>query len=279
LYHNFGEHKYMDTEFQMKLGIRKQLAYAVIFAFFFLGYSLLYNPFNIEGYYSFGNLSYTFHLMMITCIILVCSISSRILLYFILKEEEYKWMNYLSWCLGEMFLMSLFAAMYTRLFKGAGENYFNILADCAKFIFLSLCYPYVILILLRITKIQKAELERRYQPTDNSLVRFYDEHKRLKLSIAPSSILYVSSEFNYITIHYLDAGKVKEYRLRASLKSLETINSKNLVRCQRSYFVNPEHITVLRRDPEGFIFAELNIPEVPAVPVSKQYYNSLSALL
>ena len=110
-------------------------------------------------------------------------------------------------------------------------------------------------------------------------MRFFDEHKRLKLSIASSSILYVRSESNYVKIIYLDSGKVRDYMLRASMKSLEAIGSKALVRCQKSYFVNPEHITVLRKDSEGFIFAEMNIEGAPPVPVSKKNYDNLAALL
>lgn len=269
----------MASEFKMKGGFLPHIVYSLILPSFFLGSALLYNPFGIKEYYGFGNFSYGFHLVMLSCIILVCSLLTRLFLYIFLEHHCIKWWHYGIWCFGELTAMSAFSALYTVLFKGADGGYFAVLPDCIKFIFLTLCYPYTFLILIHIIRYKDDELAEKCSPADNSLVRFLDEHKRLKLSIAPSSILYVSSEFNYVKIFYLDGVKVKDYMLRASMKSLEAIGSKALVRCQRSYFVNPEHVTVLRKDPEGFIFAELNIDGVPAVPVSKQYYDNLAALL
>ena len=52
-----------------------------------------------------------------------------------------------------------------------------------------------------------------------------------------------------------------------------------IIRCQRSYFVNPRHVTVLRRDKEGFIQAELDVNNSKPVPVSPKYYEQLSKML
>ena len=260
-------------------GYKPHLLYPIILSLFFLGSIILYNPFDIEGYYTFGVMSVSFHIVMLSCIILVCSLLSRTCLYFILKRQDIQWMHYLIFCFIELISISLFAALYTVLFKGTEAGYFFVLRKCFKFIFLLLVYPYAFLTLLYLMKMKDEELKRREMASDNTLLRFYDEHKRLKLSIAPSAILYVKSEFNYVQIHYLDGAKVKTYMLRASMKSLEDIGSKALTRCQRSYFVNPEHISVLRKDSQGFIFAEMNHPDIEAVPVSKQYYGKLTALL
>ena len=55
--------------------------------------------------------------------------------------------------------------------------------------------------------------------------------------------------------------------------------SNGLVRCHRSYYVNPSHIKVLRKDREGVVFAILDVDDVIDIPVSRKYYNSLSDLL
>lgn len=270
----------LDLNFKMDEGFWPHLLYIFILPAFFLAGALLYNPFDIIGFYSFGAHTPDFHLVIITCIILGCSIMTRISIHFILKKNEFKWWHYEVWCAAEMFVMSSFAALYTILSKETSESFFDVLPFCIKYIYLTLCYPYIISLLVLVIKVQRKELIRRENPGSHSLARFYDEHKRLKLSISPSSILFIKSELNYVKIHYLDGGKVKEFMLRASMKSLESVsNSRFLVRCQRSYFVNPEHVAVLRKDAEGFIYAEMNIPDVPAVPVSKQFYDSLSALL
>ena len=281
LYHSGGGllKEIMTSEFRMKGGFAPHMIYCLILPAFFLGSTLLYNPFGIKEYFTFGTFSFGFHLVMLSCIIMLCSLVTRLMLLLILKHHDIHWWHYGVWCAGELAVMSAFVALYAALFKGADGAYFAVLHDCIKFVFLTLCYPYVFLILIRIIRIKNEDLEEKTAPSDNSLVRFLDEHKRLKLNIAPSSILYVRSEFNYVKIFYLDSGKVRDYMLRASMKSLEAMGSKALVRCQRSYFVNPEHVTVLRKDSEGFIFAEMNIEGVPPVPVSKQYYDKLAALL
>ena len=107
-----------------------------------------------------------------------------------------------------------------------------------------------------------------------------DEHKRLKLTIDPSAVLYVSAEANYINIHYLENDRVKTYQLRNSMKSLETDALKHgFVRCHRSYYVNPRHIKVLSRDKDGVIYTEFIRDGVGHIPVSKQYYDNLAKLL
>jgi DNA-binding LytR/AlgR family response regulator len=78
----------------------------------------------------------------------------------------------------------------------------------------------------------------------------------------------------------MEGDRLKEYPLRASMKSLEELMHKHgLIRCQRSYYVNPQHIKVLRRDKEGMITAELNTSQAPPIPVSPRYYEELAKWL
>ena len=103
---------------------------------------------------------------------------------------------------------------------------------------------------------------------------------RLKMSIDPAAVLYVSAEQNYVAVHYLDNDTPREFMLRASMKSIAGNPScRFLVRCHRSYFVNPARIRLLSRNKLGVITAELVCRDVPPIPVSKQYYDQLSELL
>ena len=115
---------------------------------------------------------------------------------------------------------------------------------------------------------------------DDSLMRFVDSTQRVKLMIASSAVLYIKAEENYVHIRYMEGDRLKEYALRASMKSLEELMHKHgLIRCQRSYYVNPQHIKVLRRDKEGMITAELNTPQAQNIPVSPRYYEELAKWL
>jgi DNA-binding LytR/AlgR family response regulator len=64
------------------------------------------------------------------------------------------------------------------------------------------------------------------------------------------------------------------------MKSLEPLMQKHgMVRCQRSYYINPSHIKVLRKDKEGMIWAELDIINTKQIPVSAKYYHNVEQLL
>ena len=114
---------------------------------------------------------------------------------------------------------------------------------------------------------------------EEDLMRFQDTTGRLKLVIAHDVILFIEAKENYVTIYYLDGNKVKEYSLRQSMRGIEDLMQKHgIIRCQRSYYVNPRHVTVLRRDKEGFIWAEIEAGG-RQVPVSPKYYEELSKIL
>ena len=140
--------------------------------------------------------------------------------------------------------------------------------------FSTLPYIYIIMALLYALIYPDEE-----EAAEEDLVRFTDSTGRLKLVIAHDVLLYIEARENYVSIHYLEGEKLKEYSLRQTMRGIEDLMTKHgIIRCQRSYFVNPRHVTVLRRDKEGFIQAELDSTNKP-VPVSPKYYEQLSKML
>ena len=138
--------------------------------------------------------------------------------------------------------------------------------------FLSIHYAIIILSLFLTARAETAELKQ------DQMLRFTDENKKLKLVVASSSVVYVAAEENYVRIHYMEGIRVKDYVLRNSMKSVESIcEGKGLVRCHRSYILNPSHVKALSRGKEGIIEAEMDI-DCPPIPVSKRYYDTLSSL-
>lgn len=273
--------KFSNQPFNMGSKYRNQLVYIFAIPLFFMVFSIFYTPFDIMEFYSGAQgKEFSFHITMLSCISLGTLAISRTMLHFVLKATEMGWFQYIGWCLGEVLGITFFFALYTVLIKADGQNYFQHFSYCLKYSYLELVFIYIPMTLSRAVTLKNGMLEARQQQADGSLVRFHDEHQRLRLTIAPSSLLYVKAESNYLKICYMEAEKVREFMLRASMKSLETpAFAQCLVRCQRSYFVNPEHVTVLRKDRDGFMFAEMNIPNTPPVPVSKQYFDKLSGLL
>ena len=112
------------------------------------------------------------------------------------------------------------------------------------------------------------------------MIRFYDEYKKLRLVIAREAVLYIKSEENYVHIYYLDQEKNKKFTLRSSMKALEdTLTKRGLVRCHRSYFINPSYIKIVHRNSSGIIVAELKQEQMESIPISRKYQDGITRLL
>ena len=272
----------MNTSLRVSKGCWSQLKYSLLIPAFFFVFILVYNPFSFRLDYDIGGKSWTFHLLMLTCIMIVVLALARLVFYFLYKYISFKWWHYVIWCCGEVLVTSFFFALYTALFhiRSGGMPYFNALASCLEFTVLTVIYPYLFSILSRVIVNKDADLANASKIHDESLVKLYDEHKRLKLTINPSAILYVGAEANYIRVHYLENGREKSFSIRNSMKSFEEPAARHgIVRCHRSFYVNPRHIKLLSRDRDGLIFTEFDVENVDRVPVSKMYYDNLASLL
>ena len=267
----------MNTRLRIGKTYKEQLLYVVLIPAFFVGFCFLYNPFSMQEYYQVGGMSFGFHFVMLATILMAILALTRLIFSVLYKHIPFRWWHYAIWCFGEVFVFSFFMALYTALFYNGAYTYFAVLSHCFKFSYLILVYPYLFLTLVQIILNKNADLKA--EPVD-TLVKFYDEHKRLKLTIDPAAVISIQADANYVIIRYMDTDRVKDFMLRASMKSVEnTVAQHGLVRCHRSYFVNPKYVKLLSKNKEGMITAELLHPEVPSIPVSKQFYKQLSELL
>lgn len=251
-----------------------QILHTVILPVFFFLFMLIYQPFHADQF--LGGEWFGVHVTILSCIIFVSLILTRLLYYFLPLRLNYTLYSF--WALGEISFASFFAALYLWLVLHKSIGYFSILADAFKYFSLTLAIPYLILALsLTISDLIKKSSE----PESNAQrMRFYDDKHNLKIVLQASSILYISAEINYVNIYYLDSGNVKNYVLRSSMKALEEICQMNgLLRCHRSYYINPKHVKVLRKDKDGAVFAELDANDIMDIPVTKRYYDSLSDML
>ena len=98
--------------------------------------------------------------------------------------------------------------------------------------------------------------------------------------VSSDAILYIQSEENYVRIIHLDNGRVREFTLRSSMRALEELLQRHgLVRCHRSYFINPDRVEMLRKDANGYFQARLDREGIEPIPVSKRYYEAVTARL
>ncbi len=272
----------MDTTLRVSKGYGNQVKYALILPLFFFFFIFMYEPFNFRVFYDIGGKSWTFHLLMLCCIMAGVLALTRLVFSVLYKYVPFLWWHYILWCLGEVLVSSFFFALYTSLFyiNSGGMPYFNALSYSFKILLLTLVYPYIISITTRIINNKSSDLENAVKEPEDTLIKFYDEHKRLKLTIDPAAILFIAADENYLKINYLEHDRVRVYQLRNSMKSFEADAAKHgLVRCHRSYYVNPRHVRVLSRGKNGIIYTEFIRQGVERIPVSKQYYQKLADML
>lgn len=255
------------------LSVATMLVHILAIPAFFLGFILIYESIWTTEFLSAG-LGVVFNTLMLTCILIGILCASRIPITAVRQRPQLTWWQYALWSFAEVFVFSCFAALYMALVYG-NYGYFPALGECLILSLSILSYPYIVFALLFALIRPNEE-----SATEENLVRFADSTGRLKLVIAQDVILYIEAQENYVSIHYMEGEKLKEYSLRQSMRGIEELMEKHgIIRCQRSYFVNPRHVTVLRKDKEGFIQAELDIASSKPVPVSPKYYEQLSRML
>ena len=93
-------------------------------------------------------------------------------------------------------------------------------------------------------------------------------------------MLYIEANENYIIVHYQENGIEKRFQIRNSMKNIEPLCERaGFVRTHRSYIVNPAHIRMVRKDVNGLYFADLGTENSDGIPVSKKYYDNVTAAL
>ena len=252
-----------------------QLLHMVVLPVFFFVFTLIYNPFNAIDF--LGHEWFGVHLTIISCIILLSVILTRLLYYFLPLSLSYA--LYSAWCLAEIIFTSFFAALYIWLVLNKPTLYFELLTVVFKYISLSLVFPYIILALsLRIKEYKYKSMESIDAASNR--MRFYDEKHNLKIVLNSPSVLYVEAEINYVNIYYTENGRIRSYMLRNTMKAIDEVCQEHgLIRCQRSFYVNPQHIRVLRKEKDGVVFAELDVNGAKQIPVTKRYYDRLAEML
>ena len=256
--------------------LRSNLTFILAMPVFWLCFVLLYQPSSIVELLHMGKELLNFNTTIIMCILLGVMIVSRSVLMVLHRTLNLNWWKFIVWEMAELLTMSLFTALYLTLMYRGEFAYFQMVGQCLFYLLMITIFPYVIFN-LSFAYIALLEQDTIY---DDSLMRFMDSTQKLKLMIASSAVLYVEADENYVHVRYMEGEKQKDYPLRASMKSLEELMQKHgLIRCQRSYYINPQHIKVLRRDKEGMISAELDVPNQKSIPVSPRYYDSLAKWL
>lgn len=98
------------------------------------------------------------------------------------------------------------------------------------------------------------------------------------LKVAPGNLLFCESQQNYVRCVFLKDGQATEQTVRATLSGLaEQITDDQLVRCHRSFLVNPEKVLQVQGNAQGLRLKLVATKE--EVPVSRAYVKAFRELM
>ena len=246
--------------------------------FYFL-FILAYKPFDMEVFLAAGQGHYSLNLIVSTLIVLGVMVFSRMLLFLLRSVLDLNWALYVLWCFGEAIVAGLFLSIPMGI-GWAERPYFTVMSLCIVYLAGIMVFPLSLLSMAVQLHVLNKRADLAPAVDEKTLIRFYDEQKRLKLVVASDAVLYIEAEENYVHIVHMDNGKVKDFELRSSMRALEEVLQRHgLIRCHRSFFVNAAHVDLLKKDANGYALAQLDQEKVKNIPVSKKYYDSIVSLL
>ena len=260
-------------------GFSPHLLYVFAIPAFFLLSVLLYEPSHLVSLMHTGEGAgtlFSFNISIVTAIVFLVLLLSRILLYLLRRHMNMTLGWYALWCVMETVVASGFVALYLSLMDKGNDGFFLFLGrsiSCLGSIFI---YPYLILTLA----FALAQARRVGSSESETRLKFYDSRHQLKFITSAESLMYLEANENYVIIHFSENGAEKKYQLRNTLKSVEPLCEKaGFVRTHRGFIVNPAHVRLIRKEPGGFFFADIGWDRPQGIPVSKKYYDNLTASL
>jgi len=260
-----------------KRNIIRMVIFTSLFALVFIN---IYSPFGVDRWFNLTRLEFLTYssLVILTGVLVV--VVSRIIMYYYGRRLIINYYHYFAWIFAEIMLMSLFYALFEKFILKDVRIFTELVKLSAQNTALVLLLPYSVMWLYFSWHDKKEQIERMEEIRSSSgnvrdMLPFYDEKSVLKFSIKKDSLLYLESSENYVSIFYLNKGKISKYLLRDTLKKMEEkFSGTEIVRCHRSYMVNFEKVKVIKKDKDG-LKLELDNPSVTDIPVSKTYVDNV----
>ena len=260
-----------------KKNIVRQVVFTASFALVFIN---IYKPFSSSSLYNVSEFMFFVYSSLIILTGVMVVVISRVIMYLYSRQNSISYYKYGLWVFLEILFMSLFYTIYT-ISVNRERDTMEVFESSIINTTLVLLLPYASFWLYLGWR-ESTEKLKMFQSSDKlniekgGNISFKDERGVLRFSVAKDDVIYIESSDNYVTIHYSNKGKVKNYLLRNRLKNLEKeLLEYNIIRCHRTYLVNLDRVKVLRKEREGII-AEFELPDARDISVSKSYQKNIS---
>lgn len=215
---------------------------------------------------------------LLAAIVMFTIIISRTAMLLITGSNRLRRREFIVWLILEWLVACLFCDLFLCLYMH--RPFFKILLQVLLIGISIGIFPYIFYWLYTELQVaydnlhdaqQTIETMRQSLEHVEEVVQFFDEKNTAKLMVELSTVYSVESAGNYVNIVYDDNGKLQRFSLRNSMKGVEaTCEKHGMVRCHRSYYINPRKIKLIRKESGG-AFAEMQCKEVSDIPISPRY--------
>lgn len=272
-----------STNMTNKSNLVRLIVFTAIFSLCFIN---LYCPFDSMTWYEEMSRPKYFLVSSLLVLVGILVIAfSRFLMYRFVRKHSLYYLEYAVWVVAEVFVLS---ACYTCMTIAVNDNLswwswhdvIEVFKSANINTFLVILLPYSVSWLYFSYEDKKRRLQRieeSMKPTkDNVVLQFRDEKGEIRFSVASNKIVYIESADNYVIINYESNNKMTSFMLRNTLKRVaHELRDTPIKRCHRSYMVNFERITALRRKNDE-VNLEFDIVDIKEIPVSKTYANEMT---
>lgn len=260
--------------------IVRLVIFTAAFALLFIN---IYKPFGSKSWYDVSDFKFFLFSAPIILTGVLVVVISRIIMYYHSRKNEVSYVKYFLWVFFEILFMSLFYTIFTlSIDANLGRDIIATFKSAMVNTALVLLLPYITLWFYFGWEESKKKLETIEKESEEELdsipenILFTDDKGTLRLSVRYQDLLYIESDDNYVTIHYVTGNQVKKFLLRNTLKKIEEeLSDTPVTRCHRSYLVNFSRVKVMRRERDN-IFLELDATGVDDLPVSKSYREKVA---
>lgn len=274
-----------------KSNLISMVVFTAGFALLFIN---LYQPFNSSDWFPISDFEYFMYSSLLTLTGLMVVVISRVIMYFYTKKRTITYWHFALWILAEIFSMSIIYT-YISFTLDNTKDFWTVLNSSAQNTSLVLLLPYTISTLFFAWDEKNRQLKELKElsgtlsgssPEDEedetkkkNIVSFSDDKGEIRLSIKKDTLLYIESADNYVYIWYMGKKGVTKFLLRNTLKSIEDkLSGTNIIRCHRSFIVNFDQVKVAKKTRTGIVL-DLDIDNVPEIPVSKSYGEKVTQWL
>lgn len=251
--------------------------FITVFSFLFMN---IYHPFSTTTWFSLNNERQLLSMIFFYIVGVLFLFLSKNVLWEIQKKKPFTYLTLAAYILSEILIISVFYVAFTKLASNSQISIIPIFIKAFLCITLILIIPYTISFLYGTVK----GLNKALQEKDNKahigphMINLRDLKGKIKLSITSNSLLYITSEDNYVKIIFERSGNVESIMIRTTTKNLEENFGTGLIRCHRSYMVNIIRVKLFNNDREN-MYIVLDNEKVNPIPVSRSYREIVEGAL